>query len=113
MNKLFLAVLSLFLVFACSDSESNEAGLDCPAKNCADYAKVEDAQRDFETNPECRSDLDHDKDGIACEDYNYGNTTTNGCPNTSNCGCSNKTKANCESSACCKWIVGSGCKCKN
>ena len=34
------------------------------------------------------------------------------CPTTSNCGCSNKTKSVCETSPCCQWIVGTGCKCK-
>lgn len=35
------------------------------------------------------------------------------CPTTSNCGCSNKKKSVCETDPCCKWIVGTGCKCKD
>lgn len=34
------------------------------------------------------------------------------CPTTSNCGCSNKNKLECQTSPCCQWIVGTGCKCR-
>lgn len=82
----------------------------CIDTNCEDYRSQQEAQRAFEADPECRNDLDHDSDGIACEHLSNENTTNN-CPTTANCGCSGKRKAQCQQDPCCKWIVGEGCKC--
>ena len=83
----------------------------CPSKKCSDYASQQAAQDDFDLDKKCLSNLDADKDGQACEELNSGvGIGTSGCPTTANCGCSNKSQALCASS-CCKWVVGSGCKC--
>lgn len=108
-------VLILYIsgLFSCTEKEPT-----CFDTNCADYTSQEAAQADFESNPECRNDLDWDNDRIACERYFNSNTGGsnsngggNGCPSTANCGCSNKKKSECVSS-CCQWVVGTGCKCK-
>lgn len=100
--------LAMFLTtLSCSMADAIKAP--CRDTNCSNYTSQSDAQADFNLNPDCRNDLDADKDGIACEEP--GNTVKT-CASTSNCGCSNKTKSQCESDACCKWIVGTGCKCR-
>ncbi|WP_258098664.1 hypothetical protein [Marinoscillum pacificum] len=106
-----LTLIIVIVLISCTETEPP-----CFDTNCADYESRAAAQADYEANPECRSDLDRDNDGKACEDYfrsNDGGTGSNGggCPTTANCGCSNKKKADC-ASACCQWVVGSGCKCK-
>lgn len=61
--------------------------------------------------------IDYNIGSIGNGDNNNGsgnngdNGGGNGCPTTANCGCSNIKKADCPSS-CCKWIVGTGCKCR-
>lgn len=114
-------VLQLFVVVSCKKHTAQSVVGDCIDKNCADYTSRYDAQADYDANPACRNDLDHDGDGIACEEPGNGvsgtystpsnNNTSSGCPTTSNCGCSGKSKANCASS-CCQWIVGTGCVCQ-
>ncbi len=114
----------LLTIIACyedplSGSISNS---DCIDTNCADYRSREEAQKDFNWNRECRADLDADKDGLACEENNWvdyynalnsgGSSGGTGCPTTSNCGCSGKNKSPCQSDPCCRWIVGTGCKCR-
>lgn len=80
----------------------------CRDTNCANYTSQSAAQAAFDTDPECRNDLDADNDGIACEEP--GNSVKN-CASTSNCGCSNKNKSPCQADPCCRWVVGEGCKC--
>ncbi len=81
----------------------------CKDTNCANYTSQAAAQAAYKADPTCRADLDADKDGIACEEP--GNSVKT-CATTSNCGCSNKNKSVCESDICCRWIVGTGCKCR-
>lgn len=81
----------------------------CVDTNCADYTSQASAQAAFEADPECRADLDADKDGVACEED--GNRVRM-CPSTSACGCSNKNKSACGGDSCCRWVVGSGCGCR-
>ncbi|MGB5929395.1 MAG: hypothetical protein WBH03_14535 [Cyclobacteriaceae bacterium] len=81
----------------------------CVDTNCSDYYSQSAAQAAYDADPECRGDLDADNDGIACEEP--GNSVTI-CPTTSNCGCSNKNKSPCQADPCCRWIVGTGCKCR-
>lgn len=100
----YIFILVLFIV-SCGKSPSRS----CLDTNCANYTSQSDAQAAFDADPECRNDLDQDKDGIACEEP--GNSVKN-CQSTSNCGCSNKTKSECGDDPCCKWVVGEGCKCK-
>lgn len=110
--KLFLCLIfSLFLAF-CSESETDEneeINITCVDTNCADYSSQAAAQAAFDADPECRNDLDRDNDGIACEEL--GNSVKI-CSSTSNCGCSNKRKDVCKRDPCCKWVVGTGCKCR-
>ncbi len=99
------------IIFSCTPPDD---GSNCIDTNCSDYSSQAAAQLDFESDPECRNDLDADHDGIACESF-FNNQDPNNsggdCPATSNCGCSNKKKSEC-ASKCCQWIVGDGCKCK-
>lgn len=106
----------LLILCSCSSAtvtprapNSNSLGGPCEDTNCANYLSQEAAQNAFNADPECRNDLDHDSDGIACEQYI--SFAAGACPNTANCGCSNIIKAEC-GGPCCRWIVGSGCKCK-
>ena len=104
----------------------------CPSRVCAEFLTHEEAQSAFDKDPACLASLDGDKDGLACEALpsaginnnpgtgsspsgtsDTGITGNSGCPTTANCGCSNIRKADCESSRCCKWVVGLGCKCKS
>ncbi|UZO81532.1 DUF4236 domain-containing protein [Aquimarina sp. ERC-38] len=101
---IFLVLLG-FLPFSCS---KGGADTPCSDTNCANYTSQSSAQAAFDADPECRNDLDADKDGIACEEL--GNSVKD-CNTTSNCGCSNKNKAACQSDPCCQWIVGEGCRC--
>lgn len=97
-------IASLVLIFSCSKEEKV-----CFDTNCADYTSQSAAQSAFNADPECRSDLDADNDGIACEEN--GNSVTI-CPITNNCGCSGLNKTPCENNICCKWVVGDGCRCR-
>lgn len=106
MKTSIIHLICIFLLIIVGCSEGSEAP--CRDTNCADYISQSAAQADFNADPECRNDLDADKDGIACEEP--GNSVTS-CANTSNCGCSNKNKSPCEADPCCQWIVGEGCKC--
>ncbi|MEQ9306006.1 MAG: hypothetical protein RJQ14_18975 [Marinoscillum sp.] len=100
-------LIILLFIIACSEPDFGS----CIDTNCADYSSQAAAQADFNADPECRNDLDHDNDGKACEDwFNSTGGTGGGCPTTANCGCSNKNKSSC-ASACCEWIVGTGCRC--
>ncbi|WP_142783811.1 DUF4236 domain-containing protein [Changchengzhania lutea] len=99
----------IFLIFSCSSSENVNNASPCRDTNCANYTSQASAQAADEADPECRNDLDKDNDGIACEEP--GNSVKN-CATTSNCGCSGKNKSPCEADPCCKWIVGTGCKCE-
>ncbi|MFY2561949.1 hypothetical protein ACN469_30425 [Corallococcus terminator] len=83
--------------------------LDCADTNCSDYSSRSAAQQDYEADPECRADLDADKDGLACEED--GNDVHQ-CPTTSSCGCSGKNKDACFADRCCLWVVGWGCGCR-
>lgn len=103
-----LYAIIFFWGLACSSSNDKV----CPDKSCADYSTQAEAQAAFDADKDCLGELDHDNDGIACElGSPGGGGGGSGCPTTSNCGCSNKTKDQC-ASACCQWIVGTGCRCK-
>jgi hypothetical protein len=104
MKNIYLATLLILL--SCTKSSSENICIDI---NCANYTSQSAAQAAYEFDPECRNDLDADKDGVACEEP--GNSVKT-CSSTSNCGCSNKTKSECGVDPCCQWIVGTGCKCK-
>ena len=105
--------MKYFFLFCCSlliiGCLKNESSSNCLDKNCANYTSQTAAQAAFDADPECRNDLDQDKDGIACEEP--GNSVKT-CATTSNCGCSNKSKSECDLDPCCKWVVGDGCKCR-
>ena len=96
--------LLICLVTACSPSNDKV----CPNKTCADYFTQSEAQAAYDADKDCLGELDNDNDGIACEHLSPGGGS--GCPTTNNCGCSNKNKSQC-ASACCQWIVGTGCRC--
>lgn len=101
-----IQVLILLLctsLLACGDSETT-----CPDSNCGNYITQQEAQADFDLDPECRASLDNDNDGIACE--HLSSPSGGGCPTTASCGCSSKNKSDC-GGPCCKWTVGSGCGC--
>ena len=79
----------------------------CPEDECADYYRVEDAQRDLDAEPQLCADLDPNGDGTACNEP--GNNVTT-CPTTAACGCSTLNKSEC-GSRCCQWVVAEGCGC--
>lgn len=113
MSKLkFLLIFLLQITLSCSDddssSEPSSQSSNCIDTNCANYTSQSAAQAAFDADPECRNDLDRDKDGIACEES--GNSVKT-CESTSQCGCSGKNKSPCETDPCCKWVVGEGCEC--
>ena len=80
----------------------------CRDTNCSNYTSQAQAQAAYNLDPKCRADLDQNKNGVVCEEP--GNTVKT-CQSTSNCGCSNKVKADCERDICCRWVVGTGCRC--
>ncbi len=108
---LFPFLLTIILI-SCTSIESEKieetSATECKDTNCANYTSQTAAQVAFDADPECRNDLDSDKDRVACEEP--GNSVKD-CTTTSNCGCSGKNKAPCQSDPCCRWIVGEGCKC--
>lgn len=107
---LLITVILLSISSACRTPDPPKSNTTCIDTNCEDYSSQQEAQRAFEADPECRNDLDHDNDGIACEHLN--NVDINNCPTTANCGCSRKRKTECQGDPCCQWIVGEGCRCK-
>lgn len=104
---LILCILSLIIIS--TSCENGESEIVCIDTNCANYTSQSTAQADFNADPECRNDLDADKDGIACEEP--GNSVKT-CATTSNCGCSKHNKAPCGADPCCRWVVGDGCRCR-
>lgn len=117
-RQIYLVLFVLGLVAACAEERPAAS---CITKLCAEFSSQTEAQTAYDRDKKCLSGLDRDNDGLACEDEfgASGGTGTgtpgsgaSGCPTTSNCGCSNKTKTVCEASACCQWIVGTGCKCR-
>ncbi|MFP2961253.1 excalibur calcium-binding domain-containing protein [Myxococcus sp. 1LA] len=98
-------VVSALMLGACGEVFAGS----CVDTNCADYTSQSAAQAAYEADPECRADLDADKDGVACEEEGNG---VRWCPSTSACGCSNKNKSACGGDPCCRWVVGSGCGCR-
>ncbi len=61
--KLIL-IITLIICYSCEDSS------ECDETRCSDYSSQSAAQADFNENPECRSNLDSDNDGVACENLN-------------------------------------------
>ena len=57
-------IIFLFVVIT-SLACTNDGG--CPTKKCADFSTQDEAQATFETDKDCYSNLDRDKDNIACE----------------------------------------------
>lgn len=112
-----LLICSLFLFVSCR-KDLTITSTTCKDTNCIDYTSQAAAQAAYVADPKCRADLDADKDGTACEEpgnsvrSSSSSTSSSGCPTTSNCGCSGKNKSPCEGDPCCKWIVGTGCKCR-
>ena len=104
--KVRIILLLISSLWACSSDD----GSLCPDASCADYTTQQQAQSAFDDDPECLGELDNDNDGIACEHLPVSGVPS-GCPTTANCGCSNKNKDQC-ASACCKWVTGTGCRCK-
>lgn len=104
-------VILLLLLTSCGTSESG-----CPDATCGQYATQAEAQAAFDRDRDCLGELDHDNDGIACEQLPAGGGSvgsgggSSGCPTTSACGCSGKKMSAC-GGPCCKWTVGSGCGC--
>jgi hypothetical protein len=115
LRSLLLSIAILFIVSCQGTTDSDVSPTSPPPSptcidtNCSDYYSQAAAQAAYDADPECRGDLDADNDGIACEEP--GNSVTI-CPTTANCGCSNKNKSPCETDPCCRWIVGTGCKCR-
>lgn len=104
-SYLFL-IACMLLCISCSTSDT------CPDATCDNYVTHSAAQAVYDADPECFGELDHDSDGLACEHLiSGGGGVGGGCPTTSNCGCSGFNKDRCGGS-CCKWIVGTGCRCK-
>ncbi len=118
---------SLFaVIISCSSGETDDTSPnndiennsltsdDCQKTNCSNYNSQAEAQIAFDLDPECRKNLDHDGDGVACEepDNNVTPRPTTSCPTTANCGCSGKNKTPCQNDPCCKWVVGEGCECR-
>jgi hypothetical protein len=107
MRKAIVFLITLIIALAGCNSTPT---VTCPKANCTDYKTQQEAQAAFDADPKCKKELDSDNDGIACEQL-PSSTVGSGCPTTGNCGCSNKTQSQC-ASACCKWVVGTGCICK-
>ncbi|MEM8909311.1 MAG: excalibur calcium-binding domain-containing protein [Bacteroidota bacterium] len=124
MKFLSKVMLLLILMSSCQeDLTGSISDLGCSDTNCEDYRSQVEAQLDYDWNPECRADLDADGDGIACEENRWtqyyaslsntgGNNGTGACPTTANCGCSGKNQSPCQSDPCCRWVVGTGCRCR-
>lgn len=110
MKPFYLILLFFSIAISCGDRQK---AAECPDRRCTDFASQSDAQAAFDDDPDCSAEMDNDNDGIACEELANGGNGGGGagCPTTANCGCSNKLKAECES-ACCKWVVGTGCVCR-
>lgn len=109
-----LLIVYISIQIGCTPSDintpiDNNTSVGCEDTNCSDYSSQQAAQAAYDADPECRNDLDHDNDGIACE---HLDTTTTNCPTTGNCGCSGKNKDTCERDPCCQWKTNKGCKCK-
>jgi uncharacterized protein (DUF1499 family) len=47
----------------------------------------------------------------ACDMGADDGSRSSSCPTTKNCGCSGYSKSVCADS-CCRWVIGSGCKCR-
>lgn len=105
--KYLFFTICVHLLISCNNSDDTM----CPDATCDDYVTQVAAQAVYDSNPECLGELDHDSDGIACEHLTTSGGGGSGCPTTSNCGCSGFNKDQCGGS-CCRWIVGTGCKCK-
>ena len=58
-----LTLIALILLSACSPN----SGEICRKTTCKDYQTQQEAQVDFDQNPDCRSNLDRDDDFIPCE----------------------------------------------
>ena len=99
----------IFIISLLANGCTVDEGGGCRDTNCANYTSQSAAQAAFNADPECRNDLDRDKDGIACEEP--GNSIKT-CASTSACGCSGKNKSPCEADSCCRWVVGDGCNCR-
>ncbi|MCZ8217690.1 MAG: hypothetical protein O9262_15710 [Cyclobacteriaceae bacterium] len=109
MKRIFGLLVVINTLFLFGKCESQEQSI-CPDATCANYATQQAAQAAYNDDKECLGELDNDNDGIACEHLPASGGGT-GCPTTANCGCSNKNQSSCVS-ACCQWVVGTGCKCK-
>jgi len=73
--KYIIIYLSLLILFSCSKKEEpSTAAPDCVPSRCSDYNSQSSAQAAFNSNPDCKKNLDADKDGTACEEV--GNTTS-------------------------------------
>lgn len=121
MKNFTLLLATALLAAVLSTCSSSDSDIPCKDTDCRDYTSRASAQAAFDADPNCRNDLDQDKDGQACEEP--GNEVSSGssgggptggskCPTTNACGCSGKNKAPCEADPCCKWTVGKGCGCK-
>jgi hypothetical protein len=108
--KMFRLVVLIVSVSFSSMQCGSDDSAHCPTATCDEYLSQSAAQAAFDADKTCMKDLDDDHDGIACEHLSGGGGGTT-CPTTGNCGCSGKNKAECGGD-CCKWIVGTGCKCK-
>ncbi|MGB3465587.1 MAG: hypothetical protein WBA74_09965 [Cyclobacteriaceae bacterium] len=59
----WLAILILITLAACTP----DTGDICSKTTCSDYQTQQEAQEDFDLNPDCRANLDRDRDSIPCE----------------------------------------------
>lgn len=57
----FIFLLMTILMMSCTEDSS------CISRNCSDFATQAEAQTAFEGNRDCYSNLDRDKDGLACD----------------------------------------------
>jgi hypothetical protein len=78
-NICYINGIKIVTVRTCTEIESFYGNVFCPAwvklwedSNCEDFNTQEDAQSEYETSIKCTrydvSDLDRDKDGVACEE---------------------------------------------
>jgi hypothetical protein len=80
--KLIVIVLVLVTGFTLRSSWEQLTDPDRPALaqedlyDCQSFGSQESAQAELQRNPTDPYSLDPDKDGQACEDYNYGNGST-------------------------------------
>ena len=57
----FIFLFMTIVTMSCTEDSS------CVSRNCSDFATQAEAQTSFESDRDCYSNLDRDKDGLACD----------------------------------------------